>query len=68
MYEPMFRPVKRASINRGEGMDAQSVCWIIAIVLFVVDAVLAFRAWGQHMALLALGLAFTVMGFLAPTL
>lgn len=49
-------------------MDAQSLCWVVAIVLFVVDAVLAFRSWGQHMALLALGLAFTVAGFLIPTL
>ena len=49
-------------------MDAQSVCWLIAIVLFVVDAFLAYRSWTQHQALLALGLAFTVMGFLVPTL
>jgi hypothetical protein len=49
-------------------MDAQSVCWIIAIVLFVVDAALAYRAWAQHQALLALGLAFTVLGMLVPTL
>jgi hypothetical protein len=49
-------------------MDAQSVCWLIAIVLFVVDAALAYRSWAQHQALLALGLAFLTLGFLVPTL
>lgn len=49
-------------------MDGQTLCWVVAIVLFVVDAVLAFRSWGQHMALLAIGLAFLTLGFLLPTL
>lgn len=45
-------------------MDAQKACWLIAVVLFVVDAILAFRAWTHHMVLLALGCAFLTLGFL----
>lgn len=47
-------------------MNGQVICWIIAIVLFVIDGFMAFRTWAQHWALTAIGLAFLTLGFLLP--
>lgn len=47
-------------------MNGQIVCFIIAIVLFVIDGILVFRSWAHHGALIAFGLAFFVLGFIVP--
>lgn len=45
-------------------MSIQILCWIIAVILFVVSAF----ANPPRIALLNLGLAFFALGFLVPAL
>ena len=47
-------------------MTWQIFLWAVALILFVLAGILAFRPWPHHWALACLGLAAFVAGFLHP--
>lgn len=49
-------------------MTWQIFFWIVAVILFIIAGVLAFRPWPHHWALACFGLASGFAGFLVPLL